>query len=160
MEAQDVPVGLRRWFVVHFAVDLLVAVPLFIAPRAERDLLFHRRKKPAPYRPREINLPHAYFALAGPQTTDGVFDRIAKNTIAQPERYKRDHRKSTPFEPTPNHQPQHRDNKRHSPKRRARSDRHEPVEHRARPLVIDEKKELLFHPVLADVRSLWPALFL
>lgn len=39
MEAQDVPAGLRRWFVVHFAVDLLVAVPLFIAPREVLGLL-------------------------------------------------------------------------------------------------------------------------
>lgn len=39
METQDVPVGLRRWFVVHFTVDLLVAVPLFIAPRAVLGLL-------------------------------------------------------------------------------------------------------------------------
>ncbi len=29
-----VPSSLRRWFVVHFVVDLLTAIPLFIAPRA------------------------------------------------------------------------------------------------------------------------------
>ena len=39
MESQHVPVGLRRWFVVHCSVDLLVAVPLFIAPRAVLGLL-------------------------------------------------------------------------------------------------------------------------
>ncbi len=39
MEAEDVPVGLRKWFVVHFAIDLLVAVPLFIAPRPILALL-------------------------------------------------------------------------------------------------------------------------
>lgn len=31
---QAVPASLRKWFVVHFAVDVVVAVPLFIAPRA------------------------------------------------------------------------------------------------------------------------------
>lgn len=30
----EVPRGLRVWFVVHFAADLLVAVPLFVAPEA------------------------------------------------------------------------------------------------------------------------------
>src|SRR5262245_39541556 len=29
----DVPESLRRWFVVHFVVDLVVAVPLLVAPR-------------------------------------------------------------------------------------------------------------------------------
>ncbi|MGI8783693.1 MAG: hypothetical protein ACR2L2_08615 [Acidobacteriota bacterium] len=39
MEAQDVPVWLRRWFIVHFAVDLFVAVPLFVAPHPVLGLL-------------------------------------------------------------------------------------------------------------------------
>lgn len=39
MDPEDVPLWLRRWFVVHFAVDLLVAVPLFVAPRAVLGLL-------------------------------------------------------------------------------------------------------------------------
>ena len=30
----EVPDALRRWFVVHFAVDWLVGVPLFVAPTA------------------------------------------------------------------------------------------------------------------------------
>ncbi len=34
-----VPESLRRWFVVHFVVDALVAVPLFVAPRAVLGLL-------------------------------------------------------------------------------------------------------------------------
>ncbi|MFZ5468013.1 MAG: hypothetical protein ACOZIN_01135 [Myxococcota bacterium] len=33
MNDRAVPTSLRQWFVVHFAVDLLVAVPLFVAPR-------------------------------------------------------------------------------------------------------------------------------
>ncbi len=28
----SVPRALKRWFIVHFAVDLFVAVPLFVAP--------------------------------------------------------------------------------------------------------------------------------
>lgn len=32
-ENKKVPVWLRRWFVIHFAIDVIVAVPLFIAPR-------------------------------------------------------------------------------------------------------------------------------
>ena len=35
----EVPVALRRWFVVHFAVDWLVGIPLFIAPEAILKLL-------------------------------------------------------------------------------------------------------------------------
>lgn len=30
---KDVPAALRMWFVIHFAIDLVVALPLFIAPR-------------------------------------------------------------------------------------------------------------------------------
>ncbi len=29
----NVPVALRRWFLVHFAIDVILAVPIFIAPR-------------------------------------------------------------------------------------------------------------------------------
>jgi len=29
-----VPPSLRRWFVIHFVVDVVVAAPLFVAPRA------------------------------------------------------------------------------------------------------------------------------
>ncbi len=39
MDGQAVPTSLRKWFVVHFAVDMLVAVPLFIAPRSMLGLL-------------------------------------------------------------------------------------------------------------------------
>ena len=28
-----VPVALRMWFVIHFAIDIIVAFPLFLAPR-------------------------------------------------------------------------------------------------------------------------------
>lgn len=35
----DVPPSLRRWFVVHFAADLLFAVPLLIAPVATLRML-------------------------------------------------------------------------------------------------------------------------
>ena len=31
---EGVPSGLRTWFVVHFAADVIFALPLFIAPRA------------------------------------------------------------------------------------------------------------------------------
>jgi hypothetical protein len=34
MEAMDVPPTLRTWFVVHAVVDVVAAVPLFIAPAA------------------------------------------------------------------------------------------------------------------------------
>ena len=34
-----VPVGLRIWFVIHFIVDIIFAVPLFIAPQAVFSLL-------------------------------------------------------------------------------------------------------------------------
>jgi hypothetical protein len=34
-----VPVSLRRWFVVHCVADLLVAVPLFVAPRTMLGVL-------------------------------------------------------------------------------------------------------------------------
>lgn len=30
--APDVPQGLRAWFVIHFAVDIVFAVPLLLAP--------------------------------------------------------------------------------------------------------------------------------
>lgn len=32
--AAAVPQGLRTWFVIHFVADLLVAIPLFVAPVA------------------------------------------------------------------------------------------------------------------------------
>ena len=32
MSRQDVPIGLKRWFVLHFVADWLFALPLFIAP--------------------------------------------------------------------------------------------------------------------------------
>lgn len=32
MRIQMVPASLRTWFVIHFVADLLVAVPLFLAP--------------------------------------------------------------------------------------------------------------------------------
>jgi hypothetical protein len=35
----DVPVALRRWFVVHFWADILFALPLFIAPVAVLQLI-------------------------------------------------------------------------------------------------------------------------
>lgn len=35
----DVPLSLRRWFVVHFVADVVVALPLFLAPRAALELL-------------------------------------------------------------------------------------------------------------------------
>ncbi len=28
----DIPQGLRRWFIIHFIADLILAIPLFIAP--------------------------------------------------------------------------------------------------------------------------------
>ena len=28
----NIPQGLRRWFILHFIVDLILAIPLFIAP--------------------------------------------------------------------------------------------------------------------------------
>lgn len=34
-----VPTSLRRWFVVHFAVDLMFALPLFAMPEATLTLL-------------------------------------------------------------------------------------------------------------------------
>ena len=33
-ETTEVPAGLRRWFVIHFWADIVVAVPLFVAPTA------------------------------------------------------------------------------------------------------------------------------
>ncbi len=33
-EGTEVPKGLRTWFVIHFVADLLVAIPLFVAPVA------------------------------------------------------------------------------------------------------------------------------
>ena len=47
MEPTDVPVSLRAWFVVHFAVDLLVAVPLFVAPRPVLGMLGWTEVDPA-----------------------------------------------------------------------------------------------------------------
>jgi len=32
-EEANVPTALRRWFLVHFAVDMIFAVPVFFAPR-------------------------------------------------------------------------------------------------------------------------------
>ena len=34
----NVPAWLRRWFVMHFAIDVIVAVPLFVAPREVLEL--------------------------------------------------------------------------------------------------------------------------
>ena len=34
-----VPVALRMWFVIHFAIDMVVAIPLFFAPREVLGLL-------------------------------------------------------------------------------------------------------------------------
>lgn len=31
--SEEVPVGLRRWFVVHFVADVSFAIPLMVAPR-------------------------------------------------------------------------------------------------------------------------------
>ena len=39
METEPVSSSLRRWFIVHFVADMLVAVPLFIAPKAILGLL-------------------------------------------------------------------------------------------------------------------------
>lgn len=39
MHTGEVPTALRRWFVVHFAADVLIAIPLFIAPRSLLGLL-------------------------------------------------------------------------------------------------------------------------
>jgi hypothetical protein len=39
MHATDVPAWLRRWFVMHFAIDMVVAVPLFFFPREVLSLL-------------------------------------------------------------------------------------------------------------------------
>jgi hypothetical protein len=36
---REIPASLRRWFVAHFIVDLLVALPLLIAPVATLRLL-------------------------------------------------------------------------------------------------------------------------
>jgi hypothetical protein len=35
----DVPAALRTWFLVHFAIDMLVGLPLFLAPREVLGLL-------------------------------------------------------------------------------------------------------------------------
>lgn len=35
----QVPASLRTWFVIHFVADVIVAVPLFVAPRAFLGLL-------------------------------------------------------------------------------------------------------------------------
>ena len=42
-----VPRGLRIWFVVHFVVDVLVAVPLFLAPVAVLTFFGWRAVDPA-----------------------------------------------------------------------------------------------------------------
>lgn len=34
-----VPAALKRWFILHFAVDVIVALPIFIAPREVLGLL-------------------------------------------------------------------------------------------------------------------------
>lgn len=34
-----VPAALRMWFVIHFAIDMIVAIPLFFAPREVLGLL-------------------------------------------------------------------------------------------------------------------------
>lgn len=39
MSDHEVPPGLRRWFQIHCAVDLLFAVPLFVAPVTILSLL-------------------------------------------------------------------------------------------------------------------------
>jgi hypothetical protein len=39
MAEKSVPVALKRWFVVHFVVDTMVAVPLFLFPRTFLTLL-------------------------------------------------------------------------------------------------------------------------
>lgn len=38
-EDTAVPPALRTWFVIHFAIDLIVAIPLFFAPREVLGLL-------------------------------------------------------------------------------------------------------------------------
>ena len=35
----SVPAALRMWFVIHFAIDMVVAIPLFFAPREVLGLL-------------------------------------------------------------------------------------------------------------------------
>lgn len=47
MSEPEVPATLRRFFVVHFVVDILVAIPLFLAPRAVLSLLGWREIDPA-----------------------------------------------------------------------------------------------------------------
>ncbi|MCK5164412.1 MAG: hypothetical protein KAQ72_11875 [Desulfobacula sp.] len=39
MIRQSVPIALKRWFIIHFAVDVLFAVPLFFFPVAFLTLL-------------------------------------------------------------------------------------------------------------------------
>jgi hypothetical protein len=39
MSTLEVPLGLRRWFVVHFIADLAFAIPLMLAPRWTLGLL-------------------------------------------------------------------------------------------------------------------------
>jgi len=39
MTNQTVPVALKRWFLIHFAVDVLFAIPLFLFPLAFLTLL-------------------------------------------------------------------------------------------------------------------------
>ena len=43
---ETVPPGLRTWFAIHFAADLVFAVPLFVAPRAFLTLLGWREVDP------------------------------------------------------------------------------------------------------------------
>ena len=42
----DVPVALRRWFVVHFVADITFAIPLLLAPRQLGELLGHSAVDP------------------------------------------------------------------------------------------------------------------
>lgn len=44
---EDVPSSLKRWFVLHFAVDVAVATPMFVAPQAVLALLGWQEIDPA-----------------------------------------------------------------------------------------------------------------
>ena len=48
MSRQDVPIGLKRWFVFHFVADWLFALPLFIAPVWFLKTLDGQRLTPQP----------------------------------------------------------------------------------------------------------------
>lgn len=39
MTGKTVPGSLKNWFIIHFAIDILVAIPLFLFPRAFLGLL-------------------------------------------------------------------------------------------------------------------------